>query len=157
MKVTKEKLVKFGFALIFVLIFANVCYLIGSPFFIHRLNTENNELKSIVSKTEENPYYPLEWWGICEVTAFNSLRSQTDDLPYLTASGISLDTIKDFKAVCAYNYLPFGTELIIDGIGKVKVLDRVKDGNTNIDIYFGNDVKAAKKFGRQVLGVWVIK
>lgn len=80
------------------------------------------------------------------VTAYSSTPDQTDDSPFITASGAWV-----YDGIVASNFLPFGTkvrfpELFRDKIFTVddKMHNRFTD--TRVDIWFP-DKESAKKFG----------
>jgi 3D (Asp-Asp-Asp) domain-containing protein len=80
------------------------------------------------------------------VTAYSSTPDQTDDSPFITASGTWV-----YDGIVASNFLPFGTkirfpELFRDKIFTVddKMHERFTD--TRVDIWFA-DRKSAKEFG----------
>lgn len=52
----------------------------------------------------------FESGGIGKVTMYNSVPEQTDDTPFITASG---ETVRD--GIVANNCLDFGTQVMIDG------------------------------------------
>lgn len=82
--------------------------------------------------------------GTVIATAYNSLPGQTDDSPWITASGT-----RCHEGVVAANHLPIGTKVMIEGFGNrvFTVEDRMnKRYNKRIDIWF-RDYDDAVKFG----------
>jgi 3D (Asp-Asp-Asp) domain-containing protein len=80
------------------------------------------------------------------ITAYSSTPEQTDDTPFITASG---KTTTD--GIIANNYLPFGTKIKIPELYGEKVFtveDRMswKKGNYHFDIWFPS-YQEAKNFG----------
>jgi 3D (Asp-Asp-Asp) domain-containing protein len=80
------------------------------------------------------------------ITAYSSTPEQTDDTPFITASG---KTTKD--GIIANNYLPFGTKVKIPELYGDKVFvveDRMswKKGNYHFDVWFPT-YQEAKNFG----------
>jgi len=80
------------------------------------------------------------------ITAYSSTPWETDDDPFVTASG---SLVKD--GIIANNYLPFGTMVRIPEIYGDKVFvvkDRMnwKKGNYHIDVWFPSNSEA-KNFG----------
>jgi len=80
------------------------------------------------------------------ITAYSSTPDQTDDSPFITASGVWV-----YDGIVASNFLPFGTkvrfpELFRDKIFTVddKMHERFTD--TRVDIWFP-DRESAKEFG----------
>lgn len=95
------------------------------------------------------------------VTAYNSVREQTDSEPCLAADGT--DVCKGLGAnerVCAANDYEFGTTLAIPGFGECVVRDRVNARYPHrIDLYFGGreGIKAAREWGKRTLEITIIK
>lgn len=95
-------------------------------------------------------------WHTKEVTAtaYNSLAYQTSEQPNITAFGDSLKPGMKCIAV-SRDLLALGlkhnTLVTIEGLeGIYLVKDKMnKRWKNRIDIYMGNDVKAAKKWGRK--------
>lgn len=93
-------------------------------------------------------------------TAYNSVPEQTDDTPTLAAWGDVLDPGMKVIAVSRDLLdmgLGYGTVVRLDGIpGDYIVLDKMASRWTNrIDIYMGNDVTAARRWGvRPVVLRW---
>ncbi|MDD5594493.1 MAG: 3D domain-containing protein [Candidatus Margulisbacteria bacterium] len=88
--------------------------------------------------------YKVVFSGTVVATAYNSLVGQTDDSPWITASGTRCRS-----GVIASNHLPIGTKVMIEGFGdKVfTVEDRMnRRYNKRIDIWF-KDYQQARKFG----------
>lgn len=86
-------------------------------------------------------------------TAYNSLPNQTDDSPWITASGTRCRT-----GVIASNHLPIGTKVMIEGFGdKVfTVEDRMnKRYKKRIDIWF-RDYRQARRFGVKKIKYYVL-
>ena len=92
-------------------------------------------------------------------TAYNSVRSQTDDTPSLTAWGY---TLKPGMKVIAVSHdlikkgLTHGAWVHIDGVpGVYRVLDKMAGRwRKRIDIYMGLDVQAARNWGRKKVRIW---
>jgi len=87
-------------------------------------------------------------------TAYNSLPGQTQGDPRLTAWG---ETLKPGRQAIAVSRdlirmgLTQGVKVKIEGFpGTYAVMDKLhKRWKLRIDIYMGNDVKAAKQFGKR--------
>jgi len=104
---------------------------------------------------------PSEYESSLMVTAaaYNSLPGQTDARPRLGAWG---DTIAPgVKAIAvspdlASLGLRRGTKVRIEGLpGEYVVLDLMPDRwKRHIDIYMGDDVKAARSWGRRKVKIW---
>jgi len=96
---------------------------------------------------------------VVTATAYNSVRSQTDATPSLTAWGYRL---KPGMKVVAVSHdliergLTHGAWLVIEGIpGVFRVLDKMAARWRNrIDIYMGLDIGAARKWGRKRVRIW---
>jgi 3D (Asp-Asp-Asp) domain-containing protein len=87
-------------------------------------------------------------------TAYNSNKSQTNHDPTLAAWGDRLEP--GMKAIAVSKDLhdaglTRGTRVRIDGLpGEYVVLDRMpRQWSNRIDIYMGNDVAAARQWGRR--------
>ncbi len=86
--------------------------------------------------------------------AYNSIKGQTDDDPFLTAWG---DRLKPgMKAIAVSRDLikmglTRGTQVTIQGLeGQYTVLDKMhRRWRKKIDIYMGNDAAAARQWGRR--------
>ncbi|OGM89530.1 hypothetical protein A3J77_02040 [Candidatus Wolfebacteria bacterium RBG_13_41_7] len=81
-------------------------------------------------------------------TAYSSSIDETDDTPFITASGSHVR-----NGVLAANFLPFGTKVKLPTVFGDKVFtveDRLKDSyNDRVDIWFPSKEEALK-FGVQV-------
>ena len=91
--------------------------------------------------------------GEVTATAYNSLASQTDSTPWITASGSRCRT-----GVIACNFLPFGTKVMIEGFGDQVFIveDRMNRRYTKrIDIWFPK-YQQAIKFGKRTIRYHVI-
>jgi 3D (Asp-Asp-Asp) domain-containing protein len=87
-------------------------------------------------------------------TAYNSLESQTDSSPWITASGSRCR-----KGVIAANHLPFGTKVMIEGFGDqiFVVEDRMnRRYKKRIDIWM-RSYRDAIKFGKREIRYYVIE
>lgn len=76
------------------------------------------------------------------ITAYNSVPEQTDDTPFITASGLFV-----YDGIVANNCLPFGTKVEIEG-RLYEVQDRMNSryGCEYFDIWM-EDVDNSKKWG----------
>lgn len=93
------------------------------------------------------------------VTAYNSASLQTHpDHPYVSAFGDSLEPGMKVIAV-SHDLISMGldydTEVKIEGLeGTYRVLDKMKGTwEKRIDIYMGNDIEAARQWGKQKLEI----
>jgi 3D (Asp-Asp-Asp) domain-containing protein len=104
-------------------------------------------LITICSSAKEPVYryhYRIVQSGVVTATAYNSIPNQTDDTPWITASGTRCR-----EGVIASNFLPLGTKVMIDGFGDriFVVEDRMnKRYNKRIDLWFRH-YDDAMKFG----------
>lgn len=104
--------------------------------------TQENSLLSI-----SNPASPIKVQTMkMVVTAYSSTPEETDDTPFITASGKTVE-----EGIVANNLLPFGTEIRIPEIYGDKIFvieDRMnwKKGYYHLDIWFA-DTQQAKDFG----------
>jgi len=90
------------------------------------------------------------------VTAYSSTTCQTDDTPFITASGAYVE-----EGIVANNMLPFGTEIMIPELYGDKIFvveDRMnpKKGYYHIDIWFP-DYNQAKGFGAKTTYIEIIE
>lgn len=128
----------------------------GSPSTIININSFEQEILSTDEKsyhnsndtffTAVNSLQPSIETRKITVTAYSSTPDQTDDSPFITASGAWV-----YDGIVASNFLPFGTkvrfpELFRDKIFTVddKMHERFTD--TRVDIWFP-DRESAKEFG----------
>ena len=98
--------------------------------------------------------YTIAYSGEVMATAYNSMESQTDSTPWVTASGTRCR-----KGVIASNFLPFGTKVRIEGFGNriFVVEDRMnKRYYKRIDIWF-SDYQDAMNFGVRKIKYHVLK
>ncbi|TFG35897.1 MAG: hypothetical protein E4H47_00300 [Parcubacteria group bacterium] len=104
----------------------------------------NNSLVSVFSPA--GPEFRVAKEIAVVITAYSSTPEETDDTPFITASG---KTTED--GIIANNYLPFGTKVKIPELYGEKVFvveDRMsrKKGNYHFDIWFPSH-QEAKNFG----------
>jgi len=97
---------------------------------------------------------PAKIWAI--VTAYSSTPWETDDTPYITASGKLVR-----EGIVANNMLPFGTKIKIPEIFGDKIFvveDRMSfvKGNYQFDVWFENYFEALK-FGAKKTYVEIIE
>ncbi|MEN3324043.1 hypothetical protein VP395_09915 [Mariniflexile soesokkakense] len=111
-------------------------------------------------KKKEVPFEANYDWYDLKVTAsaYNSVVSQTDSNPHITAFGDSLKPGLNYIAVSKDLYrkgLKHNTPVKIKGFDSIFfVKDRMHPRWKNkIDIYMGIDVKAAKKWGRKKVSI----
>ena len=90
---------------------------------------------------------------IREASAYNSVPGQTDDTPCIAANGSNIcERFAAGECLIAGNFSEFETKHYIEGIGECTLIDRMSSRyQENIDIFFGYDIAASKKFGRQNL------
>ncbi len=87
-------------------------------------------------------------------SAYNSLPEQTDETPLLTASGVLLEPGMRAIAVSPDLLelgLRYGMQVEIEGIpGEWRVVDRMANRwRRTIDLYMGEDLAAARAWGRR--------
>jgi 3D (Asp-Asp-Asp) domain-containing protein len=92
--------------------------------------------------------------AVVTASAYNSTPGQTQGDPFDTASGRRLAPGMKALAVSPDLFadgLDFGTKVQIDGVdGEWTVLDRMpSDRRRAIDLYFGQDEAAARRFGKK--------
>ncbi len=95
------------------------------------------------------PFYTKEVMA----TAYNSLPWQTDDTPFITASGTPVR-----HGVVAANFLPIGTEITIPDLYGEQIFvveDRMNPRYAEyVDIWM-KDLEAARRFGRRSVVIHV--
>ena len=98
---------------------------------------------------------------IREVTAYNvGDPGQTDGSPCLTADGSNAcEELAQDKKICAANFVPIGTKLLVKNLGTFTVKDRMnRRYKDRIDIAMqAHEKQRAGKFGRQNLEVRILK
>ena len=98
--------------------------------------------------------YKIAYSDTVIATAYNSLESQTDSTPWITASGTRCR-----PGVIAANHLPIGTKVIIEGFGNrvFTVEDRMNCRyNRRIDIWF-RSYNDAMSFGKRTIRYHVLE
>jgi len=109
---------------------------IGSPLIL----IDGNSLKASISPN--TPYSGAKITRV--ITGYSSTPDQTDDTPFITASGTRVR-----RGIVAANEFPIGQKMVIDGI-LYTVEDRTHPKNYGvIDIWFPTR-EEAKNWGRQV-------
>jgi 3D (Asp-Asp-Asp) domain-containing protein len=104
-----------------------------------------------------NPFEPVKVKRVeVLITAYSSTVWQTDDTPFITASG---EWVRD--GIVANNMLPFGTRITIPELYGDKMFvveDRMnqRKGNYHVDIWFP-EYKQAKDFGTKLTYVEIIE
>ncbi len=122
------------------------------PFNLELATTQENSLLPI-----SNPAEPIKVQVIkMVVTAYSSTPEETDDTPFITASG---KTVED--GIVANNLLPFGTEVMIPEVYGDKIFvvqDRMhqRKGYYHLDIWFA-DTEQAKDFGAKKVYIEVLE
>lgn len=111
-------------------------------FYSDSLMAKNRPIIDAKSKKTLKPKQVKVW-----LTAYSSVPEQTDDTPFITATG---NYVRD--GVVAANFLPFGTKIRMPELFGEKVFvveDRMHSRFQNsVDIWFA-DNEEAKKFGKQ--------
>lgn len=98
--------------------------------------------------------YRVKKSGEVTATAYNSMESQCDSTPWITASGSRCR-----EGVIAANFLPFGTKVLIEGFPNqiFVVEDRMnRRYKYRIDIWFRH-YKDAIKFGRRQIRYHILE
>jgi len=89
-------------------------------------------------------------WRI--ITAYSSCPEETDDTPFVTASNQRVR-----KGIIATNELPFGTKVVIEGLGEFEVQDRTNSRyGYRVDIWMSSKAEALN-FGRQTREIYVLR
>jgi len=89
------------------------------------------------------------------VTAYNTVKWQTDNTPCIAASGKNICGRKDVIA-CPRRY-KFGTRFVIEGKTYICEDRLALKYDNRIDISFGKDIEGAKRWGIKKIKVSVIK
>ena len=115
---------------------------------------QNNSLISLSNPNDPIPQVVRELPVI--ITAYSSTVSQTDDTPFITASG---SYVRD--GIVANNLLPFGTRIRIPDVYGDKIFtveDRMnrRKGNYHIDVWYP-DYWQAKSFGAKRATIEVLE
>lgn len=108
---------------------------------------------SLTGNAQTTLGYKIVYKDSVTATAYNSMVGQTDNSPWITASGT-----KCREGVIASNHLPIGTKVIIEGFGNrvFTVEDRMnKRYKKRIDIWFRNH-KDAMNFGVRKVNYYVV-
>jgi len=104
------------------------------------INAAPKETEKNISSTPTSPRTLLVW-----VTAYSSTPEETDDTPFITASGIEVQ-----EGIIATNFLPFGTMIKIPALFGDEIFvvqDRMHRRKNNfIDIWMPTK-EAAEQFG----------
>lgn len=129
---------------------------LGEKIVVH--NTNVAEAHTMGPKTQIlEPEEVIEWDGTAEMSAYTSRIEETDGSPCVGADNTN---ICEFSGCAvATNDYKFGTKIEIEGLGICVVKDVMAKrytGTGNMDIYFGMDLKGAKKFGRKNLRYRII-
>ncbi len=114
------------------------------PLIIIQENTLFSANQHFLLPEPEEPKIAEKWQAI--LTAYTSRPEETDDTPFITASGT-----RTRKGIVANNFLPFGTRIKIPEIYGDKIFvveDRMhwRKSNNHVDIWFSCLAKA-RKFG----------
>lgn len=117
----------------------------------------NTDMAVFKIQNESMPYGDLPESGRAEprylttvtVTAYNSVPGQTDATPCIGAQGTDICEIYNSgENICAANFVPLGTVLVVEGLGECTVRDRMNARYYyRVDWYMGMDVAAARSFG----------
>jgi 3D (Asp-Asp-Asp) domain-containing protein len=152
---------KISILLIVFGVLSQLYYAIGQSKNVLNLNTvpnfvivQNNTLSSLSNPANPPPKVARELPVI--ITAYSSTVSQTDDTPFITASG---SYVRD--GIVANNLLPFGTKIRIPDIYGDKIFvveDRMnrKKGYYHFDIWLA-DYGQAMNFGAKRTTIEVLE
>ena len=92
-------------------------------------------------------------------TAYTSRKEETDDSPNIAANGqqiLELHTKGD--RTCAYNHVPFGTRIRVGNGITCTVRDRINAKyDSRLDLYFGLDLEGARKYGKRLTKITILK
>jgi len=105
------------------------------------------------------PVREQDKWVVREITAYNAGDvNQCDSTPCISANGENIcEALRMGFKRCAANFVPLGTDLIIEGYGNCKVTDRMNSRYKNrVDIAFPLGDDHAIKWGLKKLNVMVV-
>lgn len=110
--------------------------------------------KLLLCKLDKEAYEAVKTVKVI-ITAYSSTPEETDDTPFITASG---KRVAD--GIIANNMLPFGTKVRIPSLFGDKIFiveDRMnqRKGNNHIDIWFSSK-QEAKEFGAKISYIEVL-
>ncbi|MEK7635613.1 MAG: hypothetical protein AAB405_00820 [Patescibacteria group bacterium] len=118
-------------------------------FYSDSLMAQNRPIIDALNKSPLKPKKINVW-----LTAYSSLPEQTDDTPFITATG---NYVRD--GIVAANFLPFGTKIRMPELFGEKIFvveDRMHSRFQNsVDIWFA-DNEEAKKFGKQLSKIEIL-
>lgn len=111
---------------------------------------ETPQIAQIEDKEQIRPFVQRIVYG------YTSEISQTDGSPCISASGDNICELwQGGQSICAANFVPLGTVLIVEDLGKCLVLDRMNARFPDaVDWYFGYNTAKALQFGKKTLSVW---
>jgi len=151
---------KFPFKILVSILIFFLVFWIESPSEAEDINFDFSEKNFIIfQKNTLSPIFSLKEKRILKVegivTAYSSTVSQTDDTPFLTASGKKVR-----PGIVANNFFPFGTKIKIPEIFGDKIFvveDRMKKGKWkyHFDIWCEDFLKA-KNFGFKITQIEII-
>ena len=158
------KRVVFGFLMVAVLAIGGLELLIPqaskADFFLdnyaYLTNLSISQDNTILSASNSTESYQVKRRVKMIITAYSSTPEETDDTPFITASG---STVED--GIVANNLLPFGSKVRIPELYGDKVFtvqDRMnsKKGDYHLDIWFTNHSEA-EKFGAELTYVEILE
>lgn len=129
---------------------------LGEKIVVYNTNVAEAHATGLETSFSE-PEEVIEWDGIAEMSAYTSRIAETDSSPCVGADNTN---ICEFSGCAvATNDYPFGTKIEIENLGICVVKDVMAKrytGTGNMDVYFGMDLKGAKKFGRKNLNYRII-
>jgi len=105
----------------------------------------------------EAEFAPPLYTRAMTVTAYNSVAWQTDSTPCIGAVGSNVcATYQSGTNVCAANFVPLGTWLEVEGLGRCRVDDRMNSKYYyRVDWFMDKDITAARQWGVQTRDVSV--
>ena len=121
--------------------------------------TEVLEINTLVKDNEGNPVGLIQEEKITRiVTAYNSVPWQTDDTPCIGAFGDDLCVLHKVGDLSCAADLEYGTKLWIPPFQNwCTVRDRMaRKFKDRVDLFMGDDIEGAKKFGKQKLTLTIL-
>lgn len=101
--------------------------------------------------------------GSLQITSYRSVPEQTDDSPFITATGerVCKDGVAVSQDLLKSKTVKYGDWLFIEGIGLKRVNDTMHNRHNNhIDVWVSSldeEKKFHKKFKGKKVKVWIIK
>ncbi len=169
--INEETYAKIASSVFAVVIFALFLNLLLIPFptlaKIKDYGSDIFNIWGVISEKQDTVYeesfteteYKVKWTQYTAVTAYNSLKGQTDDSPCITANNFNLCKHGIEDSVAA-NFLRFGTKIRIPEVFGDRIFyvrDRMNSRYTNrVDVWLLS-YSDARKFGKKYLKIEILE